>query len=193
MISRSILNCIRNRRLTYGSLFLSNSLLCYRMETIGDWGQHLEYSPRFWRYSFFDWLPCKSVNDPIFVPFAYAVYWTGHSIMLMSLAPILQRYWTKLTLFQSVLILSLPLDYAFDNNYRGILYIDGLLDLWYAPSHYTSNLANPLFSRPRVWTCNPMAWRWQATSHMAHSPHVRLAQPRRVLGRRATIDKIEYN
>jgi hypothetical protein len=114
MISRSILNCIRNRRLTYGSLFLSNSLLCYWMETIGDWGQHLEYSPRFWRYSFFDWLPYKSVNDPIFVPFAYAVYWTGHSIMLMSLAPILQRYWTKLTLFQSVLILSFPLNYAFD-------------------------------------------------------------------------------
>jgi hypothetical protein len=84
------------------------------METIGDWGQHLEYSPRFWRYSFFDWLTYKFVNDPVFVPFTYAVYWTGHSIMLMQLAPILQRYWTKLILFQSVLILSLPLNYAFD-------------------------------------------------------------------------------
>ncbi|KAF2814665.1 uncharacterized protein BDZ99DRAFT_458661 [Mytilinidion resinicola] len=36
IISFSIANSIRNRRLTYGFLFLSTSLICYWMETIGD-------------------------------------------------------------------------------------------------------------------------------------------------------------
>ncbi|OCK81053.1 hypothetical protein K432DRAFT_404150 [Lepidopterella palustris CBS 459.81] len=114
------LNSLRNQRLTYGFLFLLNSLLCYWMETIGDWGQHLVYSPRFWRHSMLDWLPYKSPNDPAFVPFAYAVYWTAHSIMLMQLAPILQRYWRQLTILQCVLIISLPLNYAFDISVEGL-------------------------------------------------------------------------
>jgi hypothetical protein len=84
------------------------------METIGDWGQHLVYSPRFMRHRLLEWLPLKSPNDPVFVPFSYAVYWTAHSVMLMSLAPILQWYWKRLSLLQCVLILSLPLNYAFD-------------------------------------------------------------------------------
>ncbi|KAF2500946.1 hypothetical protein BU16DRAFT_533687 [Lophium mytilinum] len=110
----AIANSIRNRRLTYSFLFLFNSLICYWQETIGDWGQHLIYSPRFMRHHLLEWLPIKSPNDPIFVPFAYAVYWTAHSIMLMQLAPILQRYFKRMTLLQAVLVLSLPLNYSFD-------------------------------------------------------------------------------
>jgi hypothetical protein len=62
----STINSLRNQRLTYGFLFLINSLLCYWMETIGDWGQHLVYSPRFMRHRLLEWLPLKSPNDPVF-------------------------------------------------------------------------------------------------------------------------------
>ncbi|KAF2814664.1 uncharacterized protein BDZ99DRAFT_566618 [Mytilinidion resinicola] len=66
------------------------------------------------RHHLLEWLPLKAPNDPVFVPFSYAVYWTAHSAMLMQLAPILQRYFKRLTLLQAVLVLSLPLNYSFD-------------------------------------------------------------------------------
>jgi hypothetical protein len=39
--------------------------------------------------------------------------------MLMQLAPILQRHWKRLSILQAVLILSLPLNYAFDITVEG--------------------------------------------------------------------------
>jgi hypothetical protein len=71
----AIADVIRRRRLTWGFLFLFNSLAVYWMETIGDWGQMLFYSPTFAEHHLLDWLPLKTPNDPLFMPFAYAVYW----------------------------------------------------------------------------------------------------------------------
>lgn len=114
IVLASVVNSIRYRRQTYGFLFLAHSLCCSWQETIGDWGQHLIYSPKFTRHRLLEWLPLKSPNDPAFIPLSYAVYWTPHSLMLMSIAPMLQRHFRKLTLLQAVLIVSLPLNYAFD-------------------------------------------------------------------------------
>ena len=107
-------------RLTYAFLFFWNSVLCYWMETAGDWGQHLVYSPKFWCHHLLDWIPYKTPNDPVFMPFTYGMYWTFHSILLMWLAPILQHFIPKLTLLQAVLVVSLPLNYALDIVQEGI-------------------------------------------------------------------------
>lgn len=52
---------IRKRRLTWASVFIVCSALTWWMETMGDWGQELIYSPRL-AYYHISWLP---VSTPI--------------------------------------------------------------------------------------------------------------------------------
>ncbi|KAI9730052.1 MAG: hypothetical protein M1818_008321 [Claussenomyces sp. TS43310] len=47
------------------------------------------------------------------MPFAYAVYWTLHSVMLLSLAHIVARR-SGWSILKAVIILSIPVNYAFD-------------------------------------------------------------------------------
>ena len=56
----AIADVIRRRRLTWGFLFLFNSLAVYWMETVGDWGQMLFYSPAFAEHHLLEWLPLKT-------------------------------------------------------------------------------------------------------------------------------------
>lgn len=112
------------------------------METIGDWGQHLIYSPKFARHHLLDWLPLKTPNDPVFVPFAYACYWTTHSVLLMYLAPKLQQRWKTLTLLQAVVILSIPVNYALDITQEGVC---TYLGYWtYGKSKFLGTNGKPL-------------------------------------------------
>jgi len=114
-----IADSVRRRRLTWGFLFVVNSMLVYWMETMGDWGQELIYSPAFARHHLLDWLPLKTPNDPLFMPFAYAVYWTVHALAVLWLGQLLvKRYgWS---LLKAVLIIAIPVNYAWDFLVEGL-------------------------------------------------------------------------
>jgi hypothetical protein len=93
-------------------LFVICSALVWWMETIGDWGQELIYSPRLDHYHT-GWLPYTTPNDPYFMPFTYAVYWTVHAWAVLTLAGWLarRRGWS---LLRAVLVLSVPVGVIWD-------------------------------------------------------------------------------
>jgi hypothetical protein len=109
----AIADVILRRRLTWGFLFLFSSLAVYWMETIGDWGQMLFYSPAFAKHHLLEWLPIKTPNDPLFMPFAYSVYWGVHAILVLWLSQLVSsRFgWSML---KSMLVLAIPVNYAWD-------------------------------------------------------------------------------
>lgn len=109
----AVLDSVRRRRLTWGVLFLASSLGVYWMETVGDWGQQLVYSPAFTEHHLLDWLPLKTPNDPLFMPFAYAVYWTVHALVVLYIGQLLQKRFGW-SLLRAVVVLSLPVNYAWD-------------------------------------------------------------------------------
>ncbi|MET0701613.1 MAG: hypothetical protein ABWY93_18340 [Mycobacterium sp.] len=108
-----VADAVRRRRLTWGFLFLFNSVAVYWLETIGDWGQMLFYSPAFADHHLLDWLPIKTPNDPLFMPFAYAVYWGVHAILVLWLSQwVACRFgWSML---KSLLLLAIPVNYLWD-------------------------------------------------------------------------------
>jgi hypothetical protein len=106
-------DAIRRRRLTWGFLFLFNSLAVYWMETIGDWGQMLFYSPTFAEHHLLEWLPLKTPHDPLFMPFAYAMYWGVHALLVLWLSQwVASKFgWSML---KSMVILAIPVNYLWD-------------------------------------------------------------------------------
>lgn len=108
-----IADVIRRRRFTWGFLFLFNSMAIYWMETVGDWGQMLFYSPTFARHHLLEWLPLKTPNDPLFMPFAYAVYWGVHAILVLWLSQLVASR-TGWSMLKSLLILAIPVNYVWD-------------------------------------------------------------------------------
>lgn len=113
VIAAAVADSVRRRRPTWGLLFLVNSMLVYWMETMGDWGQELVYSPAFASHDLLDWLPVKTPNDPVFMPFAYAVYWTVHGLAVLWLGQWLSRRYGW-SLGRSILVLAVPVNYAWD-------------------------------------------------------------------------------
>jgi hypothetical protein len=109
----AIADVIRRRRLTWGFLFLFNSLAVYWMETVGDWGQMLFYSPAFAEHHLLEWLPLKTPNDPLFMPFAYAVYWGVHALLVLWLSQwVSSKFgWSML---KSMIVLAIPINYVWD-------------------------------------------------------------------------------
>src|SRR3546814_14220182 len=89
------------------------------METMGDWGQHLVYSPALPAHHLLDWLPWKTPNDPAFMPFAYAVFWGIHANVILWLRQLLQRRygWSML---RASLVLALHVHYAWDFTIVGV-------------------------------------------------------------------------
>jgi hypothetical protein len=114
-----IADSVRRRRLTWGFLFVVNSMLVYWMETMGDWGQELVYSPAFARHHLLEWLPLKTPNDPVFMPFAYAVYWTVHAIVVLWLGQQLSKRFGW-SLLKAVVVLAVPVNYAWDFLVEGL-------------------------------------------------------------------------
>ncbi|MGV0793296.1 spirocyclase AveC family protein [Mycolicibacterium sp. XJ1819] len=115
----AIADVIRRRRLTWGFLFLFNSMAVYWMETVGDWGQMLFYSPAFTEHHLLDWLPLKTPNDPLFMPFAYAVYWGVHALLVLWLSQWLSSRmgWSML---KSMVVLAIPVNYVWDFIVEGL-------------------------------------------------------------------------
>ena len=109
----AIADVVRRRRMTWGFLFLFNSMAVYWMETAGDWGQMLFYSPAFAEHHLLDWLPLKTPNDPLFMPFAYAVYWGVHALLVLWLSQwVSSRFgWSML---KSMVVLAIPVNYIWD-------------------------------------------------------------------------------
>jgi hypothetical protein len=84
----------------------------------------LVYSPRFARQHLLDWLPLKTPNAPVFMPFAYALYWTVHAVIVLWLGQRLaKRYGWRL--LKSVVILAVPVNYAWDFFTEGIATHEG--------------------------------------------------------------------
>jgi hypothetical protein len=106
------LDSLRARRLTWAFLFVVCSALTWWMETMGDWGQELVYSPALAHYHL-SWLPWSSPNDPYFMPFTYAVYWTVHAWVVLTLAGKLAD-WRHWSLLKAVVILSVPVGVVWD-------------------------------------------------------------------------------
>lgn len=119
VIVLAIADSVRRRRLTWGLLILLNSMLVYWMETMGDWGQELIYSPTFVRHHALEWLPVKTPNNPLFMPFAYAVYWTVHAVVVLWLGQLLARRlgWSTL---KAIVVLAIPVNFAWDFFVEGI-------------------------------------------------------------------------
>lgn len=109
----AILDVTRRRRLTWGFLFLFNSIAVYWMETVGDWGQQLFYSAAFAEHHLLDWLPLKTPNDPLFMPFAYAVYWGVHALLVLYLSQLLSSK-TGWSMLKSMVVLAIPVNYVWD-------------------------------------------------------------------------------
>lgn len=106
------LDSLRARRLTWAFLFVICSALTWWMETMGDWGQELVYSPALAHYHV-SWLPWSSPNAPYFMPFTYAVYWTVHAWVVLTLAGKLAD-WKHWSLLKAVVILSIPVGVVWD-------------------------------------------------------------------------------
>ncbi|OBI19287.1 hypothetical protein A5713_16460 [Mycobacterium sp. E2497] len=115
----AVVDVVRRRRLTWGFLFLFNSMAVYWMETVGDWGQMLFYSPAFAQHHLLDWLPLKTPRDPMFMPFAYAVYWGVHALLVLWLSQWLSSRlgWSML---KSILVLAIPINYVWDFIVEGL-------------------------------------------------------------------------
>ncbi|CNH09226.1 Uncharacterised protein [Mycobacterium tuberculosis] len=73
----------------------------------------LFYSPAFAQHHLLEWLPLKTPNDPLFMPFAYAVYWGVHAILVLWLSQwVSARFgWSML---KSMLVLAIPVNYVWD-------------------------------------------------------------------------------
>ena len=106
------LDSLRARRLTWAFLFVICSALTWWMETLGDWGQELVYSPALSHYHV-AWLPWSTPNDPYFMPFTYAVYWTVHAWVVLTVAGKL-AHWKHWSLLKAVVILSVPVGVVWD-------------------------------------------------------------------------------
>lgn len=115
----AIADVLRRRRLTWGFLFLVNSMAVYWMETVGDWGQMLVYSPAFAQHHLLEWLPLKTPHDPVFMPFAYAVYWGVHALLVLWLSQWLSSRlgWSML---KSLIALAIPVNYIWDFVVEGL-------------------------------------------------------------------------
>jgi hypothetical protein len=112
VIAAVTVDSLRRRRLTWPFLFVVCSALTWWMETIGDWGQELIYSPRLDHYHV-SWLPFSTPNDPYFMPFTYAVYWTVHAWVVLKLAGKLAER-LDMSLLRAVIILSIPVGVIWD-------------------------------------------------------------------------------
>src|SRR3546814_91602 len=170
IIVLAIADTVRRRRLTWGFLFLVSSLGVYWMETMGDWGQHLVYSPAFAEHHLLDWLPWKTPNDPAFMPFAYAVYWGIHAIVILWLGQLLQRRygWSML---RAILVLAIPVNYAWDFLVEGVATYMGwwTYDPGIGPSLRWSTGGNITL----LWTIGLMSFWPNLIAYWAGKPPVR--------------------
>jgi hypothetical protein len=106
-----VVDALRRRRLTWWLLISVTSASCWWLETFGDWGQHLSYSPEFHHYVL-GW-PKTAPHNPLWMPLMYAVYWVAHAWAILRLAQWLQRR-RGVGLGTGILVLSVPVTWVWN-------------------------------------------------------------------------------
>jgi hypothetical protein len=112
MVAVMVRDAIRKGHLTWWLLLSISSASCWWLESFGDWGQHLSYSPEFAHYTL-DW-PLTAPHNPYWMPLMYAVYWVAHAWAILRLAQWLQRRRPGLSLGRGILLLSVPVTWVWN-------------------------------------------------------------------------------
>lgn len=107
-----IRDCIKVGGLTWSFMIAIASATCWWLETFGDWGQHLLYSPQLNHY-ILDW-PFSAPHNPALMPLTYALYWWAHAWAILRLVQLLQKRWSGLSLGMGIVILSLPVTFIWN-------------------------------------------------------------------------------
>ena len=118
VISIMVRDAMRRKRVTWWLLLSACSAACWWLETFGDWGQHLSYSPEFFHYTL-HW-PFSAPHNPDWMPLMYAVYWVAHAWAVLRLAQWLQRRRPGLSLGRAILVLSVPLTWVWNLCIEGL-------------------------------------------------------------------------
>lgn len=112
MVAVMVRDAIRKRRLTWWLLLSVCSAMCWWLETFGDWGQHLSYSPEFRHYTL-DWVG-TAPHNPYWMPLMYAVYWVAHAWAILRLAQYIQRRRPSLSLGKAIMVLTIPVTWVWN-------------------------------------------------------------------------------
>lgn len=117
MLVFMIRRCVGERRLTWHFLLAVASASTFWLETYGDWAQHLLYTPDFDHYT----LPFRASapHNPLAMPFLYALYWVTHAWAILRLAQWLQRRRPGTGLGVALLLLSVPVTFAWNLTIEG--------------------------------------------------------------------------
>jgi len=177
-----LIKSVRAGRATNLLLFFVASASCFWLETFGDWGAYLVYSPKFRHYT----LPIRQTTpiDPWFMPAAYALFFMLYSVGVRRAATRLSKEHTResrvaregagpgamlsaqarevsasrvrLSLAQAILLLGVPLLIAWDLLVEGVA---SALGWW----NYTTLPVGPHLplgrgSMPLLWPLFLVAW-----------------------------------
>ncbi|QQD17302.1 hypothetical protein I6N98_13125 [Spongiibacter nanhainus] len=103
---------IKKGELTWWVLMCIASASTFWLETFGDWGQHLLYSPNFHHYALD--LPFTAPHNPAWMPFMYAVYWVLHTWAILELAKFYQRRHPGASLGKAIIVFTVPLTFVWN-------------------------------------------------------------------------------
>lgn len=103
---------LKKGEVTWWVLMCLASASTFWLETFGDWGQHLLYSPNFLHYS----LPIgfTAPHNPLWMPFMYAVYWVLHTWAILRMAQFYQRRHLGASLGRAIVVFTIPLTFLWN-------------------------------------------------------------------------------
>lgn len=107
-----IASSIRQRRMSWWLMISLAAASTFWLETFGDWGQHLLYSPNFTHYSVN--LPMTAPHNPAWMPFMYAVYWVLHTWAILRLAQWFQKRRPGMSIGRAIIVFSVPLTFVWN-------------------------------------------------------------------------------
>ncbi len=107
-----IRDSIKKGELTWWVLMCVASASTFWLETFGDWGQHLLYSPNFHHYGLD--LALTAPHNPLWMPFMYAVYWVLHTWAILRLAQFYQARNPRASLGKAIIMFTVPLTFVWN-------------------------------------------------------------------------------
>jgi hypothetical protein len=111
LVIAMVRSAVRKRTLTWTLMLSLASASTWWLETFGDWGQHLSYSPVFGHYVL-TW-PFSAPHNPLWMPLMYAVYWVAHAWAILRLAQWFARRFDS-TMGRGIVVLSVPLTFLWN-------------------------------------------------------------------------------
>ena len=113
-----VIHCFKTKTLTWSFLIATASATTWWLETFGDWGQHLLYSPQINHYTLDWWYTAP--HNPVLMPITYALYWWAHAWAILRLVQYFQRrFMPNISLGQGILLLSIPFTWAWNVTVEG--------------------------------------------------------------------------